>query len=82
MAVRLDRLDQPWPIGVWVLANWAAVTPTSAAATRATATIARMIFVFISFYLNLSYGLGVVWMLAETDVKRFFETVFSMENGL
>jgi hypothetical protein len=64
------------PIGVWVLANWAAVTPTSAAATRETATIARMIFVFISFYLNLTYGLGMVWMLTETDVKQFLDTVF------
>lgn len=34
---------------VWLVANSAAVTPTNAAATKAIAAIARMIFVFILF---------------------------------
>ncbi len=65
---------------VWV-ANWAAVTPIRAAARIPRMVIARIIFVCICFSPQVSIGVGAVWMLAETDVKRFLKR-FSMVKTL
>jgi hypothetical protein len=51
------------------------VTPTKAAAQRATATIVKISLVFICFSSHTYWGWGV-WRLAETEVKQFQETVF------
>jgi hypothetical protein len=80
------HLGSVWLVGVkvwfWAPANWAAVTPTKAAAQRATATIARISFVFICFFLAYLIWLGVVWRLADTVVKRFFETLLCLKSGV
>jgi hypothetical protein len=46
----------------------------------AMATVARISFAFI-FSPHLSIGVRVVWMLAETVLKQFFETVSAWGSG-
>ncbi len=49
---------------------------------RETLRLLRGGFLFAFFFhLKLYYGLGVVWMLAETDVKRFVKQFFPWKTG-
>jgi hypothetical protein len=65
--------------GFWLLPYWAADTPTRAAAIRATPHNANTIFLFI-FVPHLPIGLPMVWMLAETKLKRFVKQFFDCEK--
>ena len=69
---------------VWALTNWAMVTPTNAADTTDCCYEDEDNFCLLHFFFTstLLLGLAMVWMLAETVVKRFFETVFPWSSML